>query len=304
MELHQLMYVIQVAKHHHFSKAANDLCITQPTLSNQIIKLEEEIGVRLFDRRTRSVKSTAAGEEFVIYAKKILGDIDRLRQAMQDHTSLKKGQIKIGSVPTTAQLGLTNNIALFQNCYPGLHIHITEAGSRHLINLLHTSEIDIAFLIPPLDCDTSLPIKFHPLIPGEVVLITSKDHPIANKKLINLKEVAQERFVFLPRNWSIHEVALKACQSSGFEPDIACECSQLETMFGLVSSGFGIGFSTSQVAATRSDIAIVTFKPLIQRTTCLALLNDSYHTSAIIAFRDFILDAFGNNSDFSSQSNQ
>ncbi len=304
MELHQLMYVIQVAKHRHFSKAATELCITQPTLSNQIIKLEEEIGVRLFDRRTRSVKTTSAGEEFVVYAKKIIGDIDRLRQAMQDHTSLNKGQIKIGSVPTTAQLGLTNNISLFQNCYPGIHIHITEAGSRHLINLLQTCEIDIAFLIPPLDCDTSLPIKFHPLINGEVVLITSKYHPLANKKIVKLSEVSQEKFVFLPRNWSIHEVALKACRSSGFEPNIACECSQLETMFSLVSSGFGIGFSTSQVAATRPDIAIVPFKPSIQRITCLALLEDSYNTSAIIAFRDFILDAFGNNSDFLSQSNQ
>ncbi|WP_312337683.1 LysR family transcriptional regulator [Anaerospora hongkongensis] len=298
MELHQLRYVIQVAKYKHFSKAANDLCITQPTLSQQIVKLEGEIGIKLFDRKSRSVKLTTAGEEFIIYAKRALAEIDRLRQIMQEHTSLEKGHIKIGALPIIGNLRLTGLIASFQKSYPGIHIHLVEAGSGDLIKLLQTGDIDVAFLIPPPDDIPNFPVRFYPLIEGRVVLIAGKGHPLASKEAISLTDVAGENFIFPPRSHSLYDIALNSCRANGFEPNIVCECSQLETMFGLAVDGFGIAFATSQVAATSSrssDMAVLAFEPLIKRTTCLALLNDTRHLPAVIAFKDFVLNSINGN---------
>lgn len=297
MELHQLRYVIQVAKRNHFSKAAQDLCITQPTLSQQIVKLEAEIGVKLFERKSRSVKLTTAGEEFIIYAKRALSEIDRLQQTMQEHTSLETGHIRIGALATIGNLRLTGLIASFQRRYPGIHLHLIEAGSQDLIELLQARDIDVAFLIPPPDDLSILPIRLYPLLEGQVVLVAGKDHPLSSTKEVLLVDLAHEKFIFPPRSHSLYEIVLKTCHTSGFEPNIICECSQLETMFGLAADGFGIAFATSQVVNTSSranDLSIITFSPLIKRTTCLALLADMRHLPAVTAFRDYVLTEVSN----------
>lgn len=294
MELQQLRYVIHVAQHLNFSKAAAELFVTQPNLSHQILKLETEIGVSLFERKTRSVKLTPAGEKFIIGAKKILTELDMLSQSMHEYGALNTGEIRIGTLPFSGNLGLTPYIPDFQKSYPGIHIRIMEvAGSKELIKLLLAGSIDVACVIPQPDKEYELPIKFYPLFKGRVVLITNLAHCFAERKHIHLAEAEKELFILPPITHSMRDVALNACRECGFEPKTACECGQINTMFNLVAKGFGISFISSQFVehSTPSDIKIVTFEPHIERTIYLAIREDKHRSPVIAAFRDFMLKA-------------
>lgn len=294
MELHQLRYVIQVAQHLNFSKAAIELCITQPNLSHQILKLENEIGVTLFERKTRSVKPTPAGEKFVEHAKKVLAELETLSLVMQEFRSASTGTIILGILPSIGDHGLTTHIPEFQNRYPGIQIRIIEAdGSYDLIKMLLTGSIDVAYLIPPHDKNYSDQINFHPIAKGKIVLITSKNHRFATKGHIILSDASEERFILPPVSHSMYNAALNVCRSSGFEPRISCECSQLNTLFNLVAKGLGIGFISSQFVESSllSDVSMITFEPLIERTGCIAILKDKRQLPVISVFRDFILNS-------------
>ena len=133
MELHQLRYAVKVAKHLNFSKAAAELYLSQPNLSHQIAKLETELGVSLYERKTRFVRLTAAGEIFIAHAEKVLSELDALHQAMQGCGDLSSGDLTIGLLSAGGQR-IISHLPAFQKKYPGIHIRIVEvAGSPELI---------------------------------------------------------------------------------------------------------------------------------------------------------------------------
>lgn len=150
MEIHQLHYVLKVAEHLHFSKAANHLGITQPSLSQQIDKLEKELGVRLFERQTRSVKVTADGEAFIIHAKRVLSELDQLSGTMKSLARSRKARLRIGSfVPNMGPCNLAALFQQFQEVFPYISIHLTEkSGSHELYKPLRSGLLDGAFLVP------------------------------------------------------------------------------------------------------------------------------------------------------------
>lgn len=292
MELHQLRYTVQVAKHLNFTKAANELCITQPTLSHQISRLENEIGVVLFHRKTRSVKATPVGETFVLHAKKILDELETLQNVIEDYKSFNTGTIRIGILSTPIVPELTNHILAFRKAYPGIHLQIIEAaGSFDLIKLLQDGHIDIAYLIPLDYKEQSEKIYYYPLIKGTVVLITNKNHRFVNRKKFSLLEAAEESFILPPKSHSIYNIVFKACHASGFEPKIACECSQLNTVFNLVANGIGISFASSQIIkfSLPANLKVIQLEPPIERTVCLSVSKDLYQSPIISVFLKFML---------------
>lgn len=293
MELHQLQYVIQVAEYLNFSRAAERLCVTQPTLSHQISKLEDEFGVTLFERKTRSVKLTPAGEKFVEQAKKVMAELDILRSEMQMNRSVGSGNIRIG-LPAADAHGMAACVSAFRRSYPGIQLKIVEnAGSEELIKLLLTGNVDIACVLPLPDKDYGAQIEFYPLISGELMLITSKQHRFAQRKHIKLAEAAQEYFVFAPVTHSMYIVALNACRRSGFEPRIACECAQLNNLLSFVAKGLGISFVSSQfVNSLPPDIRVISFEPAMERTVALAVMKNKHQMPVVSVFRDFVLQAF------------
>jgi LysR family transcriptional activator of glutamate synthase operon len=122
-------------------------------------------------------------------------------------------------------------------------------------------------------------------------LITSSVHPLAQNKQISLSDAAEELFILPPLSHNMREIAIKACRISGFEPKIACECTQHNTLFNLVANGFGISFISSQFidAALSAGLRVIPFDPLIERTLCLAVIDAKHQSPAISVFRDFIL---------------
>ncbi|MBP2625748.1 MAG: transcriptional regulator, LysR family [Firmicutes bacterium] len=290
MELHQLQYVVVVAKHQNFTRAAEEICLSQPSLSQQITKLEEELGVKLFERNTRNVLLTSAGQTFLEHATRILSEIEQIHRSMQEHTGLLKGKFIIGITPVIGKLKLSALITSFQRTHTGLDIHIVEGGSCVLFEQLCLSKIDVAILTPPINQDVNL-VDFYPLIDDELVLVTHSSHPLAVKGIIDLSEVSAEKFIFPNNTTGAYSITMQACHNAGFEPKIACECSQVETAMDLIKDRVGIALYSSRVAYsnTNPDISIVRLINPPRKPTVLAIRKRPHQLPAITAFRDFSL---------------
>jgi LysR family transcriptional regulator, transcription activator of glutamate synthase operon len=290
MEIHQLQYIVEVAKHRHFTHAAEEICVAQSSLSQQITKLEEELGIKLFERTTRFVNPTPAGLEFISYAKKILAEIELSKQCMQAHVGLTKGTLHIGAITTLENIGFVSLITSFHNLFPGLYLDIALNGSYHLAEMLRTSEIDTALLTPP-ELDDDADIVYYPLGDDEFVLATASSSPLATKKVVDLSELSKENFIFPSPDQSIHKIYLKACRDAGFTPTIVCQSSHSETSLALVSDGMGIGFFPlgMLLANTSTKVSIIRLAKPIKKHVAMALLKRSHYTPAVAAFRDYVL---------------
>lgn len=291
MELHQLQYVIAVANHRHFTRAAEEICVAQSSLSQQITKLEEELGVKLFDRTTRTVCLTSAGQEFIVYARNILAESETAKQSMQAYVGLARGKINVGAITTLETIDFVSLITSFHKSFPGLHLNIVTAGSYNLTEMLHTSEINVAILSSQVEADTN-DLEIYELAQDEFVLITSKHHPLAQKPVIELSEVAGEDFIFPSPDQSIHKVYMKACRDAGFTPTIVCHSSHSETSLALVAAGMGISlFPLDTLNATNpSGISAIHLAVPLRKHIAMALLRRPYYAPPVAAFRNYVLD--------------
>ncbi len=291
MELHQLQYVLEVAKRRHFTKAAEEIGVAQSSLSQQITKLEEELGIKLFERTTRSVYPTPAGEEFLMYAKRILEDINTVKQSMQSHIGLTRGKITIGAITTLESIDFVALITAFHQTYPGLHLNIVTNGSYNLTQMMQTGVIELALLTPPSDIACN-DLEYFPLANDEFVLITASSTVMAKNKSIDLAACAQEKFIFPSPDQSIHKIYLSACVKAGFSPNIVCQSGHSETTLALVAAGMGISFFPldTLLAANHPGVAIVRLAAPIKKHLSMVLPKRSFYSPPVIAFRNFVLE--------------
>lgn len=283
MEIHQLSYVLAVARYQHFSRAAAEICVSQSTLSQQIEKLEKELGVRLFERTTRSVRLTQAGQEFVSYARRILADVDQARNAMQMYTSMLTGQITVGAIPIIGHLGLTKMLASFQSTYPKVRLIIHENGSVILLDMLCALNLDVALLTPPRLAPRS--VIFYPLLTDRVVLVTSRRHPLAAYAMVDLAAARHEAFILMKAGFGMLRICLDACHAVGFEPNVIFQSSEINTILGLVEAGMGVTLLTRRLAMSFGprDVALIDLNQPIYRTTALAVLRQAQQHAPVVA---------------------
>lgn len=294
MQINQLRYVVQVAKLLSFSKAADQLCVTQPALSHQIQKLEDELGVTLFERKTRSVKLTYAGEIFLANAAKILADLDALRKSMQEIRLARTGNIRLGTTSVQIVPELFAHLAAFEKQCPGIRVQLVEtAGSLSLSEMLIDGEVDAAFLIASTEDMLDARIRFFPLIRGRVAVMTGEHHRFARLARLRLRDLAGESFIFPGRALSMHAIALKLCRESGFEPKILSECDQVDTVARFVANGNSVGFVSTQSLATRTfpGISVIPLEPEVERVSCLAVAREKMGMPMMEMFRGYFLDA-------------
>lgn len=293
MDIEQLKNFLVTAKYEHFSKAAEEICLSQSSLSKQIEKLEDEFKVKFFDRTTRNVRLTAAGKEFCIYARNIINETEKAHRQMREYMDMERGSIVLGLLPIISHLGLSSLIVAFQKAYPGIELQLREAESKTLVQWGKALEIDAAFV--PITDDAELPRLFdtYPLFEDKLILITCKFHPLANKHIISLSEAANEKFIFMPRNSIANNICTEACIKSGFKPQIVHESSYWDTISGLVSAGLGVSLVTSSVANSlpnRRDIERIRLKETFDTTIALIIRKDLSSVRCMHAFVNFTLE--------------
>lgn len=147
MQIHQLRYVLAVAENKSFSAAAKKLFLAQPSLSQQIINLEKELGIALFVRHPKSVTLTDAGEQFLKSARRIVNEVDQLSDLMQKHSQLQNGTLRIGLLWVASYLNLSHILTDYHRIYPGISYSLTVDGSNTLLQMLDSRSINAAFVI-------------------------------------------------------------------------------------------------------------------------------------------------------------
>lgn len=247
MELYTMGYVLAVADSGNFSLAAQTCHVGQPALSQQIARLEKELGVPLFFRNSRGAVLTEAGQEFVRRSREILQRTESLRAEMASYAGLSKGSLTLGIITSLQCIDFGNMLASFGYNYPDISLNITQEGTHRLIDLLLERKIDLAFLNRPL---TALPASLDFCKLGEdcYALAVPTSHPLARagRKTVSLKELKDERFIFHQHRQVASELCLEACRNAGFEPNIVCRSGSPTTGFFMVQGGMGVALLPSE----------------------------------------------------------
>ncbi|MDD2553317.1 MAG: LysR family transcriptional regulator [Desulfotomaculaceae bacterium] len=245
MEMHQLEYVLAVAKYRNFTRAAEHVNTSQSTLSQQISKLENELGVSLFVRTTRSVELSPAGVDFISHAERIMSEVTDAQRCVNEYVSVEKGDLKLGIIPVVGHYRIPNLISSFKNSFPRVQLSLWEKQCCELLGMLQNYEIDAAFVHQLCD-DTN--IHFIPVVTDYMVILTNNSHPLANNKSVSLDELRDEDFIIPPPTSGYNHDFQEACHKASFKPKIILTCSSVKTILGLVREGVGIAALPSGVS--------------------------------------------------------
>ncbi|MFK7695765.1 LysR family transcriptional regulator [Paenibacillus sp. HJGM_3] len=247
MELRQLQYAIQIAADKNFSRAAEKLHIAQPSLSQQLSKLEKEIGVLLFHRNTNAVELTHAGSLFIEKAQKVIDMVEQIKQEMDDISQTRKGRLIVGSLPITGAHVLPRVLPVFQQRFPEIEIVLVEDSSSRLEQLTANGQTDLSLLSLPLQDEA---LSYQPLLEEEIWLALPPQHPLTEDASgeIDIGQLEQEPFIVLKKGQGFRKITLDLCGQAGFAPHIVFESSNIETVQSLVAAGMGIAFVPAMVA--------------------------------------------------------
>jgi LysR family hydrogen peroxide-inducible transcriptional activator len=250
MEMHQLRYVVAVARAGNFSRAAEQCHVSQPSLSQQILKLEEELGERLFDRMKREVRLTAHGEAFLPRALKILDEVDVAKREASNAQKLLRGRLTVGVLPTIAPYLLPGVLIVFARKFPGVEIVVHEDTTAQLLNLAQACEIDLALASRPIQ-DQRMEVR--DLFTEELRLALPPGHPLTRKRTVSPGDIKHEPFIVMKEGHCLGDQVLNFCERRDLKPTVTFRSAQLETVQSLVRSGMGI--SLVPAMATRSQSA-------------------------------------------------
>lgn len=237
MELHQLRYVCAVAETGSFSRAAERCQIAQPSLSQQVLKLEEELGGKLFDRLGRSIRLTESGRAFLPHAQAILGQVDAARASVASNHADVRGNVTLGAIPTVAPYLVPRYTVAFTERFPDARLRIVEETTPILLSGLRDLSIDFALLALPLrhkDLDLR-PIRTEPLLAA-----LPEKHPLASNDSLSLAELRGEPLVMLRDGHCFRDLSLAFCRSANINPKIAFESGQFSSILGMVAAGVGL----------------------------------------------------------------
>lgn len=250
MEMHQLRYAVAVARTGNFSRAAQHCNVAQPSLSQQIQKLEEELGERLFDRMKREAKLTPHGEAFLPRAVRILEEVDAARREATDARHLVRGTLTIGVLPTIAPYLLPEVMIPFTKQFPGVEIVLQEDTTAHLLRLLHGYEIDLAIASQPIH-DSRLTVRR--LFAEDLLLALPQGHPLTGRRAAAAADLKGERLIVMKEGHCLGEQVLGFCDGRKGGPAISFRSSQIATIQALVSSGLGISLIPAMATRHRHD---------------------------------------------------
>src|SRR6201984_785370 len=237
MEMHQLRYFVAVARSGNFSRAAEECRGAPPSLNQQILKLEDEVGERLFERTRRRAILTPAGSLFLPHALNVLEAAERGRQEIRDMGGQVRGKILLGALPTIAPYLLPKIIRLFREKYPGAELILHEQTTDQLVRKLEENEIDVAVIS---DVAVNTDIQIEPLFSEELLLCLPGDHPLVNQKSVVAADLNQEKFILMHESHCLGAQAQQFCHSKGFKPRISCRSAKGGTVLAMVKAGLGI----------------------------------------------------------------
>jgi LysR family transcriptional regulator, transcription activator of glutamate synthase operon len=283
MEVHQLAYFESVSRHLHFTRAAYELNVAQPSVSQQIRKLETELGTPLFHRMKRRVALTEAGQRFLPHARAVLQQLEEARVEVQELTGLSKGSLAVGAPPSVGTHLFPRALAAFSQRHPGIGLSFREGGSRTLVHLLEQGQLDLAVVIQPIRHPA---LETMPLLDEELLLAVPLGHPRAGTHArVRLAELREEAFVMLREGaYDLRDQTLAACRRVGFEPRVALDGCEMDSVLRFVAAGIGVAILPamvlSDVDSATGPAAVRLQGARLSRSLVIARRRDRYFSAA------------------------
>jgi LysR family hydrogen peroxide-inducible transcriptional activator len=254
MDIHQIRSFCAVARTGSFTRAAEELGIAQPSLSQQIRTLEKKIGTPLFERLGRSVRLTTFGEALRQPALSILQQVAMAENSLANLREGVRGRLRVGVIPTILPYLIAPHIAEFLKRFPDVDLHLVEEATPRLVEQLQSGDLDIAV--------TGLPLKNPDIICSELFreplfLAVAENHPLARKPVVDLRDLGNEPFLLLKEGHCLRDSVLMACTRANVELRSIFETNQLESIFQLIKSGFGVTLVPAMASAHAAGCVLV-----------------------------------------------
>ena len=249
MELRHLRYFVAVAEELHFSRAAERLHIAQPPLSQQIMQLEDELGVRLLERTRRRVMLTDAGRLVLEEARRTLAQAERVVSAARRAAEGSIGFLRVGFSSSAPYTTLPAILRSFRAQFPEVALNLFERSTEEQVELLAAGAIDVAFVRRPVEnAPESLIVKT--ILRERLVLALPHDHKLRNRRSVEVRSLRSEPFILFPRHAApgLYDQIDSICGRAGFKPKVAQEAVQMQTIVSLVSAGLGIAIVPASVS--------------------------------------------------------
>ena len=285
MNIRALQYFIALAELRHFRKAAERCHVSQPTLSTQIRKLEEQLGNDLIERNSRQVLLTSFGEKVLERARLIVDETRAIRQLARDADDPFSGTLSLGVFPTLAPYLLPHVIPNIRQQFPALSIRLFEEKTEQVMNMLMEGTLDAILLAPPIDDDQ---IHVEPLFKEPFVFVAPSDHPLSKKASIDIEDLKTQELLLLEDGHCLRDHALAVCQLSGALECLDFQASSLETLRYMVAAGSGITLmpilATKPPVTAIDNVVVRPFKsPAPERTIAMAWRKSSLREELLLA---------------------
>jgi len=287
MDIKQIEYFVAVVETGSFSSAAEELYISQSSLSKQIIGLEKELGVKVFDRSKRKIALTEAGEMLHKHALTLRKNYQSLQADLGEYKKATPS-LKIAAIPVTAQYGITSFVAQFKKAYPQINFTLEERQASTVLPALSQYKYDLAFL-RDYNIDTSV-ISYFPIMTDKLTVAVSCDHRFAERKSISLKELSDENFIMFNKGTLIHELSMNACQSAGFEPKVFYTASRAASIIGMLILNSGVALIMERVLNyyNHADVVAIPLDQTLESKIIIAYPKDKKLSKPARTFLDFM----------------
>ncbi len=252
MEFHQIRYFLAVARTANFSRAARDCHVSQPSLSQQIMKLEDELGEPLFHRQPQGAALTGAGHLFLSHAERIVVEMEEAQRRVRESGGSVRGRLMLGALPTIAPYLLSRLLVPFAREFPEVEVIVQEEITPRLVEAVHSGDLDLALLSLPVP---GAALERVELFEEPLLLVVPKAHPLARKKQVVMADLPQEKFILMQEGHCLADQALEFCHTRGdFSPSVSCRSAQIATLLALVETGLGLSIVPEMAAIPKKGV--------------------------------------------------
>jgi DNA-binding transcriptional LysR family regulator len=293
MELRQLRYLVALAEAGNFTRAAAIEHIAQPAMSQQIRRLEDELGLALVERTTRRVSLTEAGSLLVVRCRRILAELEAANAELDSLRGMHTGHVTIGAMHTMGRVDISLVVALFRHRHPNVRFTVREQSSEEMAEMLRVDELDLAFLSVTERVE-SHGLGLHQLVSEELVVLLPRGHRLGDRSALRMAELAGEPFISFRAGARLRELLVAAGREAGFEPEVTLESNEPQRVRRLVSRGLGVAIlPRSDGEGPGADVAVARLtEPALRRDITLAWREGRRLTPAASEFLDLARDTF------------
>lgn len=286
MDFDQLLNFQIVAKHKSFTKASEELNLSQPALSRSILRLEEEVGVPLLERKSRGVVLNQYGKVFLETVNQVLSNMKETKQTIRDMVDPLHGTISLAFIQTLGSSFVPDLISEFQKEFPNIQFQLSQNISSKILKEIHAANIDIGFCSPlePHEGLCSIPV-----LSEELFLIVPAAHRLARKEMVNLSEVADDPFIFFKPQTALHDLIHNLCNEAGFLPRKIFEGYEERTVSDLVGANLGVAIVPYVPNLDENKISMIRVQsPKCFRVIQMVWRGNGYISPAVTNFKEFV----------------